>query len=658
MPPLPIYSRDEVVKQRWVHLSLCFEGKNVVSSSLPFGSELTLYLRCDKRLSPTNAKLLLLYDKKHEWRTILPFSLEYTHTDTIAVFKLSPSQWCAGDGFGLFFYRFSIDTPWGEFYTRRRDRFEDKKNSSSSAFGNAVYEIPLLISESTDAYDEILHPLTVYSSIRKGAKRLEGAVIYHVFVDRFARGKRIYHREGTPYESDWENGIPEFSLKPGDSFPNNTHFGGSIEGIIDHLDYIRALGADYIYLSPIFKAYSNHKYDTGDYLQVDELFGGERALVELIEEAAERDIQIILDGVFNHTGDDSVYFNKRDTYPSVGAFQSPDSPYFSWYSFKDYPHSYECWWGVQCLPMIRKDCKEFWHFIAGDGGVIEKYAKMGIAGFRLDVVDELSRPFLSCIRDKLLETDEGNCLIGEVWEDASIKVAYSERRSYFSSLDLDGVIAYPFRRAIIDFCMGVSTSSVGNAITRIFENYPHHALLSSMNVLSTHDTERIVTLLGEPSCTQMTNTELSTHRLSEEKRTLAVQLQKIAAVMQFTLPGAPTIYYGDETAMEGGRDPFNRRCYPWGQEDGELIAFYRLLAKIHNESLPLKSGDASVLYADNGVLIYRRSLNGKRMLVLLNSSDKEVACPFQGLSGKEAISGIFLDEIAHLGAHSYLILEQ
>ncbi len=652
-----VYDRNEIFTQRWVRLSLYLEGKNVVSSSLPFGSQLTLRLRCDRRLCAETPKLLLLYDKTGEWSEYSPVCEKFTFSDRIFEFTLSPSLLCQKDGFGLFFYRFSLKTPWGEFYTQRIPSFTEDEPLCRTTESGRMYEMPLGLSENKDSWDEILHPLTVYASNRGLSSSLEGAVIYHVFVDRFARGNKVYRRADAAYNDDWHHGVPEYALNPGEAFPNNTHFGGSIDGVIEKLEYIRSLGVDYIYLSPIFKAFSNHKYDTGNYMEVDELFGGEKALRRLIRSAEKLGMRVILDGVFNHTGDDSLYFNKRGTYPGVGAYQSKDSPYYSWYSFKEHPLSYESWWGVQCLPTIRKDCKEFWEYIAGDGGVVEKYAKMGVAGFRLDVVDELSRPFLCAIRDKLSESNSENCLIGEVWEDASTKVAYGERRSYFSSLDLDGVISYPFRRSILSFCRGESASAVGNELSFIFENYPHHALLSSMNVLSTHDTERIVTLLGNPDCSRLSNDELSVFRLTSEQREQAICLQKLAAVMQFTLPGAPTVYYGDETALEGGRDPFNRRCYPWGEEDGELIDYYRFLSRLHSQNRALKKGSAKVLYAANNVLIYQRCLGDQQMVVMLNSSPAFKNNPLKSLRGRDLLTGNHLETVDTIPPRCALVIE-
>lgn len=621
-----LYPLEEVIEKKWVSFTKKVEEEESISSSLPFGQKMTLCLSCDSRLCTKDAQLILCYDKTKE-RFEIPFVKNiFVGNQSVFTFEIEPSRYCKEAGFGLFFFSFQISCCYGTLFTLRATPFPENVVTSIRE-ASSEYHTPLKLSV-TPAYEEKdLHPLTVYSNQGPVSHSLEGAIIYHVFVDRFAQGDKVYRREDAPYDPDWHHGIPEYAKEQGESFPNNTHFGGSIEGIVKKLPYIQALGADYIYLSPIFRSYSNHKYDTGDYMQVDELFGGTEALVQLISQCKVLGIKIILDGVFNHTGDNSLYFNRYGTYPSLGAYQSPSSPYYSWYDFKHYPDDYESWWGVKCLPGIRKDCEEFWKYIAGDEGVIEFYTKLGVHGFRLDVVDELNPLFLHKIRNKLRECHKDTCLIGEVWEDASVKIAYEQRRQYFSSLDLDGVISYPFRKAILDYLQTKNAPAFANTVTRIVENYPHHALISSMNVLSTHDTERIATLLGNPDVCHLTNDELASYRLSDSQREEAKQLQRLAAVLQFTLPGAPTIYYGDEISMEGGRDPFNRRCFPWGEEDTSQLEFYQKLSALHSQQSALQKGSMQVLRAENSLLIYRRTYKDQRILIALNASEKDLALP-------------------------------
>lgn len=192
--------------------------------------------------------------------------------------------------------------------------------------------------------------------------------------------------------------MPEYPAYPGAPLKNNRFYGGTLLGIIDKLEYIRSLGVDTIYLSPIFDAASNHKYDTADYMSVDSMFGGEKAFKALIKKAHEYGIGIILDGVFNHTGSDSIYFNKYGHYKTLGAYQSKKSKYYSWYDFKNYPDEYTAWWGIDILPRIHPDKPDCRKYFVGKDGVIAKYASMGIDGFRLDVADELSDDFIAEIK--------------------------------------------------------------------------------------------------------------------------------------------------------------------------------------------------------------------------------------------------------------------
>lgn len=459
-----------------------------------------------------------------------------------------------------------------------------------------------------------------------------GGVIYHVFVDRFRRGGSVPVREDAVLMKRWEGAIPEYPPYPGAHLENNTFFGGTLYGIIEKLDYIKSLGTTLIYLSPIFEAYSNHKYDTGDYMKVDAMFGGEKALKKLISEAKKRDIGIILDGVFNHTGSDSVYFNREGRYETLGAYQSKESPYYKWYDFKNFPNKYTCWWGIEILPRINPDIKECGEFIAGKGGVIEKYAELGVAGFRLDVADELSDGFISKIKSKLLESSEPTVLYGEVWEDASNKIAYDTRKHYYLGGELDGVMNYPLRTGIISFLKNKDKSALEYEFLDVMFNAPVRVRNMQMNLLGTHDTERIITMLAGERPDGKSNDELARLYLTNEQLKKGISLLKMAYVILATVPGLPTVFYGDEVGLEGYKDPFNRRPYPWKLGNKEIRDFYQKIGAIRTEEEVYKDGDFSLVHLDNESLIFSREKGKSKNYTIVNNSEKEMKIVFSAIS--------------------------
>ncbi len=455
-----------------------------------------------------------------------------------------------------------------------------------------------------------------------------GGLIYHIFVDRFKRAGDVPLRKDAVIMEDWDNGIPEYPEYPGAHLENNTFFGGTLYGIIEKLDYIKSFGTTLIYLSPIFEAYSNHKYDTGDYMTVDAMFGGEEALKLLIKEADKRGIGIILDGVFNHTGSDSIYFNKSGRYKEIGAFQSKNSPYFAWYDFQNHPDKYTCWWGIEILPRINPDVSACGNFIAGNGGVIEKYSKLGVSGFRLDVADELSDEFISKIKSKLRESEKPTILYGEVWEDASNKIAYDKRKKYFLGTELDGVMNYPLRTGIIEFLKNKDKTSLEYEFLEVMFNAPVQVQHMQMNLLGTHDTERIITVFAGIDVTGLTNAEIAKISLNKTQQKRGITLMKMAYTILSTVPGIPTIFYGDEVGLEGYKDPFNRRAYPWNNQVSELREFYRLLGKIRTDNDAYKSGKLELVYFDNEVLIYSRDNANDVLFTVINNSDRDLSLAF------------------------------
>ena len=463
-------------------------------------------------------------------------------------------------------------------------------------------------------YDEDFQ-ITVYDKDFTTPDWIKGGQIYHIFVDRFFRGKETPKRSDIIYH-ECKDDTPIFAPNEEGKVENRDFFGGNLSGITEKLPYIKSLGTTAIYLSPIFKAYSNHKYDTGDYLKIDEMFGTESDFKELVEKADEMGIKIILDGVFNHTGDDSLYFNKYGNYDSVGAYQSKDSEYRNWYLWND-DGSYKSWWGIDVLPCTNKDNEEFLDFICDK--VIKKWIEAGIYSWRLDVADELNDKLLDRIRKSAKEANLECLIIGEVWEDASNKIAYGQRRRYLQGKQLDSVMNYLFKNAIIDYVKTGNASIIKNTVEEVLKNYPKQCTDVLMNFLGTHDTRRILTVLG---CDEFPKTkeEEAKLELSEEQYELAVKRLKPALVLVMFLPGVPCIFYGDEAGTEGGRDPLNRRYFPWGKENKEILGYVRTLGKIRTENEDFKDGDFSLICAEQGVFAFRR----RDTAIVVNISDEDV----------------------------------
>lgn len=463
--------------------------------------------------------------------------------------------------------------------------------------------------------------LTVYDKDFHTPEWLRGGIIYQIFPDRFASSgtkkqnvpsDRVLRtdRDGDPY---W---IPTAEGK----VLNNDYFGGDLNGIEQKLGYLKSLGVTCIYLNPIFEAQSNHRYDTADYEKIDSMLGTEKDFKSLCESAKKLGIRIMLDGVFSHTGDDSRYFNRYSRYDSLGAYQSKESPYYGWYKFNKWPDDYESWWGIEILPEVNEENSDFIEYITGKNGIARKWLKLGASGWRLDVADELPDEFLDEFRKAVKEEKADGLVLGEVWEDASNKSSYGKLRRYLLGKQLDSVMNYPFAGAVIDFIRDANAELFASRVMSIVENYPKEVLDVLMNHLSTHDTMRAITALAGENCAYRDRKWQSTHSLDEREYHYGMKLLMAASAMQFALPGVPTIYYGDEAGMQGYKDPFNRRCYPWGKENGELVEWYKKLGKIRNENRVFKDGRFEILSAVAGCVAFSRKNDDEAMLVISNSN--------------------------------------
>ncbi|MFT8871148.1 MAG: glycoside hydrolase family 13 protein [Sporolactobacillus sp.] len=464
---------------------------------------------------------------------------------------------------GLYFYHFRVRS--GDeghartfFYGRQADDLGGEGRLLESLDGLSQYQ------------------LTCYRQPDPAPAWYLNGIIYHIFVDRFCNGNR-FERINAPKANTFiyatKNDTPYYVRDESGRIARWDFYGGNLKGIICKLADLHRFGVTILYLSPIFKASSNHRYDTADYLAIDPMLGDLATFKKLVKKAKKLGMRILLDGVFNHVGADSVYFNRFGHYGTGGACQDLKSPYYSWFTFHDYPGSYDCWWNVDDLPTVNKAHPDYRRYIfGGDQSVIAYWTRLGVGGWRLDVADELPDDFIAGIRaavDGHDQEHDGKVVIGEVWEDASNKLAYGKRHHYLEGDMLHGVMNYPLRTLIIQLVnRQTSAEKTARQLLTLKANYPPDAFAAAMNNIGTHDTERILTVLGG----------------SRTKLSLAVQLL-------FFFPGVPCIYYGDEAGLLGGKDPDNRRFYPWQSVDQTIYACYREAIDQRRQDDDLRSGD-------------------------------------------------------------------
>lgn len=498
---------------------------------------------------------------------------------------------------GLYFYYYYIDTPSGGFRLF-------KQGDDTNMEAGALWQVSCV-------------PADFHTPVWA-----RGATIYQIFPDRFRKsGDCDLTGKLTPYtvHPSWNEEV-DWRPTEDDLVLNNDFFGGNFRGITEKLDYIADLGVTLLYLNPISKSFSSHRYDTGDYKTPDPMLGTEEDFAELCRQAHSRGIRVILDGVYSHTGSNSPYFNREGQFDSLGAYNSQESPYYSWYTFQHWPDRYTCWWNFDTLPTVNKLDPAFVNFIIADeDSVVAHWMKLGADGFRLDVADELPDEFIRLLRRRIKAINPDALLLGEVWEDASAKIAYNRRRTYFTAGELDSVMNYPFRTAIIDYVRGHDGgAALKETVMSIVENYPPEVVQCNMNLLGTHDTPRILTALVDDF--NGTREEMSKRHLSRNQFDIAYDRLLMAAFLQYTLPGSPSLYYGDEAGMEGGRDPFNRRPYPWGRENTEILDHFRHLGKLRRERPAFRLGDIRFFQAGDRHIGFTRSYAGKTYRVCCNRS--------------------------------------
>lgn len=467
-----------------------------------------------------------------------------------------------------------------------------------------------------EVYDHVppSFQITVYNKGAVTPDWFKHAVMYQIFPDRFFRkGDRIIPKKGAVYHADWSDDPCYYKDPDTKEIVAYDFFGGNLQGIEEKLDYLCELGISVIYLNPVFESESNHHYDTGDYHKIDPILGTNESFHHLVETAREKGIRIILDGVFSHTGSNSRYFNRAGQYDTVGAFQSKKSPYYEWYHFRNFPQEYDSWWNFNTLPNVTETTPSYMDFIIHDpDSVLHHWMKEGIAGWRLDVIDELPEPFSQAFYAELKKTDPEAVLIGEVWEDASHKIAYGVPREYLCGQEMDSAMNYPLRGILFDYLLGHQDGQmILRRLESLRENYPAENFYAMMNLIGSHDVQRAITLLGEAAYYDgMPAVEQSRSRLEKAQYNLGLARVMMASLWQMTYPGVPCIYYGDEIGMQGFKDPYNRRPYPWEGGDLYLRGWYKKIIRLRNDHAALQTGVLLPLHGEGDTIAYARVIRG------------------------------------------------
>lgn len=496
--------------------------------------------------------------------------------------------------------------------------------------------------------------LSVYKKLYDTPNWLNKGVMYQVMVDRFcANGETIPNEDKVMRH--W--GDQPFFREEDGVVRNRDFFGGNLRGLASKLPYLASLNVSTLYLNPIFKAYSNHKYDTEDYEMIDPMFGTEQDFAELCEQASKLGIRVILDGVFNHVGSGSKYFNRERKYGDGGAYNDVNSPYRDWF----YIHpdgSYDCWWNFQSLPRINAYNKGAQKYFCGKNGIVPRWLKAGASGWRLDVVDEVA----DCMLDKIVSSAKKEkpdaVIIGEVWEDASNKVDYGERRHYLDGSQLDSVMNYPLMNGIISFVRDGNVDALSHVVFDLVNNYPNYVRNNLMNILGTHDTIRILTNLAGNRLDNAPKEAMARTKLDDHQYRTGCKLLKIAAVLQYTMFGFPCVYYGDEVAMEGYKDPFCRCCYPWGEENKLMLDFYRRLGELRKLSV-FCDGDFHQLAAERGVYAFERTdtQTDTKAIVAVNRGHDSYNL-YIGETYEDVFTGRKYSETCNLQPNGYVILRK
>lgn len=599
----------------------------------PFGC-----VRTDEKCTVTiyipesvNALLAQIVLKRDDGFTVSFPMCKTAHVNGYDYFSADFSLECSG----LYFYFFEISKPDSSFRLYKLNEHDTNMEAGE------------------------MWQLTCFDKNYDTPHEFKGAVMYQIFPDRFFRFNMPsdLSEKLTPFRIHKNtDDVPDFLPDNSGDILNCDFFGGTLSGIAKKLPYIAELSVSVIYLNPIFHAYSNHRYDTADYKKIDPLLGDEKDFAALCSKAHSLGIKIILDGVFSHTGDNSVYFDRFGKFGN-GAVSNPNSPYREWYTFSHYPDKYESWWGISSLPAVKETTPSYMDFIINNSdSVCAHWLNLGADGFRLDVADELPDEFIAALHKRVKEIKPSAILLGEVWEDASNKVAYNVRRTYFTNNELDSVMNYPYKNAVISYALGnMSVQRFCDEIMTIAENYPKPILDCVMNSLSTHDTARILTVLSGADFS-MSKTEKANYKIPEGLLASALETERFCAFLQFMLPGSACIYYGDEIGMQGFEDPLNRGYFKWNEINKTLHDFYVKLCKIKASHAALKYGSFEIIESGNALFAAKRACESDTIIVYANASDENIKINIGESKILFAQNADILGDVAIIKSRGFILL--
>ena len=607
--------------------SRCAEYKTPFGA-VPAGQTVTWRLTVPERLGYVDPHLVLTKDREDPVHYRMNFDGQTPGVNHF-VFQLAPTT------SGLYFYHFDL-------YTDFRKIYRTANGEGELTWVNGLD-----------------WQLTVYEPDFKTPDWIKDGTMYQIFPDRFYEGvpnkplpfaDRIYRPDKTGEPYFWPN-------EQSEGYLNMDYYGGDFAGIQQKLPYLEELGVTCIYLSPIFEAHANHRYNTANYLKADPLLGTNEDFAALCAEAKKHGIRIILDGVFSHTGSDSLYFNREGRYGPGGAYRDRNSPYRSWYDFDSgYVGGYRSWWGFETLPEVEEEDPSYGNFVCGKGGVIDTWLGLGASGFRLDVADELPDEFIEKIRTAVKRVSPEKFLLGEVWEDATTKFGFDHRRTYLLGKGLDSVMNYPFKNSVLDFVKGKPAQQAANEILSICEHYPAPAINTALNFLSTHDTERALTVIADEPANGRGREWQSGRSVTGEAYEEGMLRLRMAYAIIYTLPGVPCLYYGDEIGMQGYRDPFNRAFFCWDSHEERLRPVLAQLAQLRHSCEAFRTGELRVLRAEDGILHYQRIGKTETAEIIVNRSEHIIVEPLA--SGKHTEVNpmgftIVVEENGHNPNHSY-----
>ena len=494
----------------------------------------------------------------------------------------------------------------------------------------------------------------------------KGKMMYQIFVDRFNRA-RDEELKPMPRRTIHKNWDEEVVIGPDENGMWCTDFyGGNLKGIEEKLDYIKSLGTTIIYLGPVVMSQSNHRYDASDFEKVDPYAGTNEDLKSLCDKAHEKGMKIILDAVFNHTGNDSKYYNEYGTFDEPGAFQGKESKYYNFYKkyYADGKEYCECWNGVPTMPRCNGNDEGWQNYIYGVNGVLDKWFALGIDGVRLDVPDELYDFFIEGIRKGAKRNKDDAFIIGEVW-DSALKPG----RTYLSSgKGMDATMNYLFTDSLVRYFKYGDVDRVKGAIYEILHRYPEESRLSLMNSTSTHDISRAINIFGSDKFNRYDQNFLTAgndrewqknYKLTKEEYERGKEILKAYTFLLAFYPGILSIFYGDEIGLEGMGNLSNRKPFPKGVKDEELLEFFRSIGKIRKEEEFLEKANLEIVDINDKMFMFEREKDNEKAIITVNRTDNEqkLILP-SGYDNPDKIYNLNNSNEKELAPHGGLVLKK